>query len=197
MSNESFIKGEVKIVDNENKNLTLSKGKVNDLPKYWEKDYINRCIQKVENHRHKMFIQFLWMTGVRVTEAINIKKQDINLQNYTVTIIWQKSKKAKHRNIPLHPNLKNMLDYFVAGLNQADRLFPFSRQRAFQITEKHLGGSPHCLRHSFAVNWLRCDGRLEILSQILGHSDIKITMEYLKIVPMDQGKELMKIDFGG
>jgi len=52
------------------------------------------------------------------------------------------------------------------------------------------------LRHSFAVNWLRCGGEIDVLHRILGHSKIQTTMEYLKIVPRDQGKALMGIDFG-
>ena len=195
MEIQPYINKGSEIVEIENKSLTLSKGNVNDLPKYWEKDFINRVLNSIENLRHKVLAKFLWMTGCRVTEAINITKGDIDFKNYTVTIRWQKSKKGNSRNIPLHPELKNILEIYTAKLNQADRLFPISRQRAYTIIKNHFSGSPHQLRHSFAVNWLRCDGRLETLSQILGHSDIKITMIYLRIVPMDQGRELLKIDF--
>jgi hypothetical protein len=47
----------------------------------------------------------------------------------------------------------------------------------------------------FAVNWLRHQGDIYVLSRYMGHSRIQNTMEYLKIVPMDQGRELMKITF--
>ena len=63
------------------------------------------------------------------------------------------------------------------------------------IKYKAFDDSPHRFRNSFAVHWLRCGGRLEVLSQMLGHSDIKTTMIYLKIVPVDQGKELLKVRF--
>lgn len=56
-------------------------------------------------------------------------------------------------------------------------------------------GHPHQFRHSFAVNWLRNNGDIIILHRILGHTKIQTTMEYLKIVPTDQGKELLKINF--
>jgi len=58
-----------------------------------------------------------------------------------------------------------------------------------------MNGHPHQFRHSFAVNWLRCGGELVVLSRMLGHSNIQSTMEYLKIVPLDVGKELLKIQF--
>lgn len=95
----------------------------------------------------------------------------------------------------MHPILKDVLELYVALLKADDLVFPISRQRAFQITIQHLGGSPHKLRHSFAVNWLRCKGDIVMLSRVMGHSNINTTMEYLKIVPIDQGKELIKIQF--
>lgn len=70
-----------------------------------------------------------------------------------------------------------------------------TRQRAWQLTQKYLGGHPHQLRHSFAVNWLRSGGEIVVLHRMLGHSKVQTTMEYLKIVPTDQGKELLKIQF--
>jgi site-specific recombinase XerD len=48
---------------------------------------------------------------------------------------------------------------------------------------------------AFAVNWLRSDGDVVTLHRILGHANIQTTMIYLRIVPLDQGRELMKIRF--
>jgi len=189
-----FINKDIEVVDNQNKNLTSSMENVNSI-KYWNKEYINKTIANIKNHKHKMFLQFLWMTGCRVSEAINIKKRDLNLNDYVVKIKWQKSKKNKERNIPLHPNLNSMLDFYSASFNLDDFLFPFSRQRAFQIVKKYFNGNPHMFRHSFAVNWIKEKGDIVILSRILGHSDIKVTMVYLNIVPRDQGEEMLKINF--
>ena len=80
-------------------------------------------------------------------------------------------------------------------MKSEDIVFPISRQRAWKISRRYLGGSPHTVRHSFAVNWLRHGGDIVILKNILGHSKIETTMEYLKIVPIDQGKELLKVRF--
>ena len=95
----------------------------------------------------------------------------------------------------MHPLLKDVLNLYVVNMKANDLVFPICRQRAFQITKKYLQGSPHQLRHSFSVNWLKCGGDIVILSRMLGHSKIQTTMEYLKIVPLDQGKELIKIKF--
>jgi integrase/recombinase XerD len=142
-----------------------------------------------------MLITFLWFTGLRITEALSITKKNIDFTNYMITAKWLKSRKYKERVIPIHPRIRELLLLYTATMNLEDSLFPFSRQYAWKLTKKYLGGSPHKLRHSFAVNWLRNDGDIVTLHRILGHSKIQTTMEYLKIVPIDQAKELNKISF--
>lgn len=166
-----------------------------DLRKYWDRDYINSKIDLITNPEHRMLIQFLWLSGVRISEAITLNKRSIDFMNYVMTVRWLKSRKWNERVLPMHPKLKDILQVYTASMKSDDYVFPISRQRAWQLTKKYLGGSPHQLRHSFAVNWLRCDGDLVILHRVLGHSKIQTTMEYLKIVPIDQGKELLKIQF--
>jgi len=191
--NNSFIKEGKDLQEEESKNITNSIENVDK--KYWDKDHIDRCISGIKNKKHKMLLQLMWMTGVRVSEAVSIKKRDIDFDNYTIQIKWQKSKKGRTRNIPLHPQLKEILDYYCGNMNQEDYLFEMGRNRAFILAKKYLGGNPHKLRHSFAVHWLRSGNRLETLSRVLGHSDIKTTMQYLQIVPQDQGKEMLNMDF--
>jgi integrase/recombinase XerD len=166
-----------------------------DIRKYWDREYINLRINTIDNLCHKMLIQFLWRSGVRITEAISLVKKNIDFDNYMMTVKWLKSRKYHHRVLPMHPELRNMMQIYTATMKADERVFPMSRQRAWQVTKKYLEGHPHQLRHSFAVNWLRCGGDIVILYKILGHAKIQTTMEYLKIVPMDQGKELMKIIF--
>jgi integrase len=166
-----------------------------ELPKYWERDYVHECINKILNPMHRMLMTFLWMSGVRISEAIGLRKQDIDFNNYTMTVRWLKNRKYKYRIVPLHPNLRELLIVYTATMKAEDRVFPITRQRAWQLTRKFFDGHPHQMRHSFAVNWLRCNGDIIILHRILGHSKVQTTMEYLKIVPIDQGKELIKITF--
>jgi len=176
--------------------LTKTTEKVKkDFPKYWKRELINSKLELIKNPQHQMLLRFLWMSGVRITEAVSLRKQDIDFQSYVMTCRWLKSRKYKFRNVPLHPHLKPLLQLYTSTLKAEDRVFPITRQRAWQLTKKYLDGHPHQLRHSFAVNWLRSDGDLIILHRILGHSKIQTTMEYLKIVPIDQGKELLKIQF--
>ena len=179
------------------RDLTNSYQSVNkkDLPKYIDAEVIKERLEQVTNNNDRMLIIFLWMTGCRISEALGVLKKDIDLQNNTIQLRWLKSRKYNYRNIPMHPQLKQLLSFYLAPIKADDRVFPFTRQRAFQITQKWLGASPHKLRHSFAVHYLRSGGELFDLHLLLGHSKIQTTMEYTKIVPKDLAKELNKVVF--
>lgn len=194
---EQYIKERVTdlVLDQKNITSSIEKDNSHNMRKYMSRDYINECLSKMPSGQNRVLCVFLWKTGVRISEAINVRKQDIDFENYIIKIKWLKNRKYKERHLPMHPSLFDILHYYVSSLNLADKLFPISRQRAERITKRWFKYSPHAFRHSFAVNWLRCDGDLIILSRYLGHARIKETMEYLKIVPIDQGKELIKIQF--
>ena len=163
--------------------------------KYWEREYINSRIDSIKNTKHKILFMLLWRTGCRVSEALGLRKRDIDLENYTLTIRWLKSRKAYSRNIPIQAELRTILSVYLSNMLAENRLFDFTRQRADQLARKYFAGSCHKFRHSFAVNWLRQGGDLYLLSKMLGHSSIKVTEVYLQIVPAEVGKELQKIQF--
>lgn len=187
--------GELEVLPKE-KNLTLSIEQVK-MParKYMTPDVIRERLDAMPAGPARMLCTFLWKTGVRISEALTVTKRDVDCRNMVIRIRWLKSRKYQERNIPMHPSLKEQLAFYIAPMNLEDRLFPISRQRAHQITKQWFDKSPHVFRHSFAVNWIRCGSDLVILSRYLGHARVQETMEYLKIVPVDQGKELLKIRF--
>jgi integrase len=166
-----------------------------ELRKYWDNVELTSMIDVISNPEHRMLIQFLWMSALRISEAVSLSKADLDFKNYTIKAKWLKNRKHFERIVPMHPKLRDLLMLFTAAKNNPDKIFPISRQRAWQLCQKYLNGHPHQLRHSFAVHWLRSGGDIVTLHRILGHSKIQTTMEYLKIVPVDQGKELLKIQF--
>ena len=186
---------EIIVLDRQDLTIHTESVKKLDIRKYWDKNKIVSMINDINNPMHQMMFRFLWMSGVRITEAIELTKGNIDFDNYIMTLRWLKSRKYNQRNVPIHPNLKTLLQLYTGSMKSDEKVFPMSRQRAWQLSKKYLGGHPHQIRHSFAVNWLRCGGDIVNLHRILGHSKIQTTMEYLKIVPIDQGKELLKIQF--
>lgn len=196
MSDTRYISaGELEVLPAE-KNLTITQENVK-MParKYMTPDIIRDKMDSMPAGPARMLCTFLWKTGVRISEALCVTKRDVDCRNAVIRIRWLKSRKYVERNIPMHPSLKEQLAFYIAPLNLEEKLFPFSRQRAHQITTQWFQKSPHVFRHSFAVNWIRCGGDLAILSRYMGHARVQETMEYLKIVPVDQGKELLKVQF--
>jgi integrase/recombinase XerD len=171
-----------------------------DLPEYWERDFINERINQIKNPGHRMFFITLWYTGMRVSEASGpegFQRKDLDFQNYTLTLRWLKNRKWNKRIIPIRPELRDMLQIYTASMKAEDRVFPFGRVRAFQLSRKYFGpdAHPHKFRHSFGVNWKRGGGRTSDLQRYLGHDDIRTTLIYEALCPVDLGKELIKIQF--
>lgn len=169
-----------------------------DLRQYFSKAEVNDILLQMPAGRDKMIVQVLWMTGIRVTELISIKKQDIDFLNSRMVVRYLKSRRWKERVIPIHRQLKDILQLYTAGMNGPDKVFPITRQWAHKITHKYCKSGPHKLRHSFAVNFLEQSSSpkaLVVLQRLLGHRHINTTMEYLRIVPNDMAIELEKVMF--
>jgi len=136
------------------------------------------------DYRDYAFILFLYATGARVSEAIDVKKSDINGE-------WLKIRNAKgdkQRVVPIAPMALNAIEEY---LNKREKKSDFiwinykgerlSRVSAFKITKKYLGVSPHVLRHSFATSLVLGGADLRVVQELLGHSSIITTQIYTHI----------------
>lgn len=189
----------VEIIEAQKKNLSIPIRNLKsvDTKKYLDAEYINYVLNhKIKKLRDRIFIKFLFMTGVRISEAVSVKKQDIYFEDDIIKIKWLKNKRKKEeRTIPLHKDLREILLIYTSPMNKQDKLFDFSDTRGYQITQKYLGTNPHTLRHSFAVHFLKNGGRITDLKELLGHSNLNTTMEYASISQRDLKKEVDKIEF--
>ena len=182
-----------------NKNLTKYIGNVKyEQISYFTKDEMNDRLSKLPPNQYSMLFQFLWRTGVRVTEAVSVRKRDLDFDNLEIRIRWLKNRKFETRIIPMHSTLRLPLHTFTAKILSDDRLFSFTRQYVDQLCKKYGFEHAHKLRHSFAVNFLRQSNNptaFVILQHLLGHSNIQTTMVYLQVVPMEQKEALEKVRF--
>jgi integrase/recombinase XerD len=188
----------------EEKNLTKGFENVKkEQLKYLSRDEIHKVLDQVTGSKEKLLFLFMWYTGCRVTEVIGVRKRDIDFKNKEITIRWLKNRKYLYRTMPIHSQIKQLLELSTTAIGLDTLVFPYSRQRVWQIFKKHQFGKfnwihPHTFRHSFAVNYLRqadSANDLVILRKLMGHSSILTTMKYLDIVPRDQAKQLAKIEF--
>jgi len=170
---------------------------VKQLPKYISKEEIMNILDKAKKDRYRNYVLLLtlWRTGMRNSDIVNLKKQDIQDN----TIIVRQGKGKKDRVIPLESELGNLLGLFVDRLKPRDKLFPISQRQVRNIVYKYspdeLDVHPHTFRHSFAVHCLKSGMNIRTLQRILGHTSLTTTQVYLDLVGKDIVDDFEKVDW--
>ena len=183
----------LKFLDNENLAKQIKAPKVDKrLPKFITYDELNKLLENAENYRDKLVIKFLFYTGVRVSELIKIKKNDIIFEEGFVKVY---GKGGKERIVPIPKELLNELKNYINKIN-TENIFPLSSRQVERIIKniaKNAGISkkvtPHVLRHSLATTLLSKGVDIRYIQEILGHSSLNITQIYTHVVP-NQLKEI-------
>ncbi len=165
--------------------------KNNTIPDILTIEEIKRLIEATSNIKHKLIIKILYGCGLRVSEIVNLRKEDINFAEELIHIRLAKGKKDRFVKIPnsIRGELKS---YSLLG--DSEILFSSSRggkltkdtiQKIIKSSAKKAGIEkrvyPHLLRHSFATHLLERGTDLRIIQKLLGHSDIKTTQIYTQI----------------
>ncbi len=149
--------------------------------------------------RDKAMLELLYATGIKVTELVELKISDLNLQ---VGMLHINADKKSERIIPIYPRaLKSIKNYLVGarsivvGENDTEHLFtnmngqPMTRQGFWKIIKQYASAAkidkditPHTLRHSFAAHLLENGAQLSDVQELLGHSDISSTQVYAQLM---------------
>lgn len=161
------------------------------LPLILTQDELKQMIQKTGNIKHRLILKTLYGCGLRVSEVIAIKKEDVLFDEGIMHIRLAKGKKDRFVRLP--ESLKNELKSYCV-INQDELLFPSQRggklttatiQAIVEQAAKRANITkevyPHLLRHSFATHLLEQGTDLRIIQKLLGHSDIKTTQIYTQI----------------
>lgn len=146
--------------------------------------------------RDYVMLELLYSSGLRVSELVSIKLEDINLEAGFLRIL---GKGSKERVVPINVRAIERLKIYInqqrpellknkrsSYLFVTKRGRPMTRQRFWQTT-KVLGRrfgielSPHVIRHSFATHLLEGGADLRSVQKMLGHSDISTTQIYTKV----------------
>lgn len=161
------------------------------LPEILTIQEIKKLIEVTNNPKHRLIIKMLYGTGLRVSEIVSLKKEDLNFEENLIKINLAKGKKDRFVKIPT--SIENELKSYC-NLNNLNILFPSNRggkltkntiQKIVQNSAKKSGIKkrvyPHLLRHSFATHLFEQGTDLRLIQKLLGHSDIKTTQIYTQI----------------
>ena len=153
----------------------------------------------------KCLIEILYSTGLRVSELINLKIQDIDLNKRTLVVF---GKGGKERNAYFTTKTaKSIIDWINYGSNQEKYLFPshsvsghITRDSVNKILTEissELGFSknqltPHKLRHAFATHMLNKGADIRVIQQLLGHANVSTTEIYTHILDSETIETVLK-----
>ncbi len=147
----------------------------------------SECFHHRDTPQFRTMAALLANTGLRLGEACAIRKADVNFEKLEVKVM---GKGRKQRLVPISPYVARVLKAWVERDGHSPWLFPAANpkgyldERSFDKTFKRQCRrcgvkpfSPHALRHYFATHSLRNGARLEVVSRILGHSSVAVTVD--------------------
>lgn len=144
--------------------------------------------------RNRTIIEMFYNTGIRLSELIGIKNNDVDLYNNTIKVL---GKRQKERIIPIHSSFAKSLKQYVEFKNKEFNIFEndyfFITDKGKQLYEKFVyrvvnkylkivttieKKSPHILRHTFATHMLNHGADLNAIKELLGHANLSATQVY-------------------
>jgi integrase/recombinase XerC len=144
--------------------------------------------------RDKLIVDLFYTTGIRRTELIHLKIQNIDLFNNTIKVL---GKRNKERIIPILPIVADQiklyltersqlqsikdLDYFfllLKGVKLNDSFVYRIINYYFSNVSEKVKKSPHILRHTFATHLLNNGADINSVKELLGHSSLASTQVY-------------------
>ena len=162
-----------------------------------EELFLQPNLEKDEGIRDRAMLEMMYSSGMRVSELLNLKLKQVNVDLGVLKII---GKGNKERHVPIGDFAKDYLyDYLVKVRGKHDKkksqfVFlnregnPLSRQYFWRKIKEYaksagiiVNVTPHTLRHSFATHLLESGASLRMVQEILGHSNITTTQIYTHV----------------
>lgn len=167
--------------------------KAKKLPIVLNKNEVKLLIKNIKNKKHKFIISISYSAGLRVSDVINLRVWDFDIENLTIHIKWWKW--TKDRITIFWESLKK--DIIKLSVMKTWKDLLIESERWWKLTTRSLQkifnnalkkswikkeASFHSLRHSFATHLLENWTDIRYIQELLGHSSIKTTQIYTKVM---------------
>lgn len=157
------------------------------LPQVIDHNHIIAQLSTIKNIKHRSILTLTYSVGLRVSEIINLKIEDIDSKRMLIHI--KNAKGKKDRIVPLSQNVLELLREYYKNFNPKVYLFngqnsnKYSIQSCQKIYKKYIDvdSSIHTLRHSSFTNLLESGTDLRIIQKLAGHSSSKTTEIYTHV----------------
>jgi integrase/recombinase XerD len=168
--------------------------KESKLPSVLSEEEIIAVFQKIPNLKYHTILLTCYGSGLRISEALNLRISDIDSKNMQIRITQGKHRKDRY-SILSQTNLQQLRFYWSKYRPKGEYLFPShlsdnpipaqNIQLAFKKAVMESGiqksASIHCLRHSFSTHMLENGTDLRTIQELLGHKNISTTCRYLHL----------------
>ena len=148
----------------------------------------------LEGHRDRLILELFYATGIRLSELIQLKENQINLHARTIKVL---GKRNKERVIPFPASIVKLIEEYKKVRNREITLSdhgylfvtnnggPCYPMMVYRIVNKYLREnttsekkSPHVLRHTYATHLLNKGAEINAVKDLLGHSSLAATQVY-------------------
>jgi site-specific recombinase XerD len=164
------------------------------IPEILSPEEIEKLLNCTMNLKHRAMLAVLYGAGLRRAEVRSLKISDIDSKRMVIHI--RSGKGQLPRQVPLSPNLLELLRVYWRWRKPTDWLFPSARYPDRRIDYSGIFGivedatkraglkrrvTPHLLRHSYASHMVDAGTDLRTNQPLLGHGDLQTTARYLHV----------------
>ncbi len=162
------------------------------LPKVLSMEEVAKILDTTNNIKHKAILSTIYGCGLRISECINLRIEDIDSSNMRV---WVRNGKGKKDRITLlSPSLLEQLRAYYKLYRPKEWLFEGANRKQYSVSSirqvfnrskkksgVHIPATVHSLRHSFATHLLDSGTNLRYIQKLLGHNSSKTTEIYTHV----------------
>ncbi|MBN1524613.1 MAG: tyrosine-type recombinase/integrase [Spirochaetales bacterium] len=162
------------------------------LPAVLNRDEIIKILDQIKNNKHYCMIGLMYAGGLRVSEVVKLRIQDLLPEQLQLYV--RRSKGHKDRISLLSDKLLSGLDHIIKNRAGKELLFLTQQNKKYTVRtiqaifEKAMKKSGiqkkatcHTLRHSFATHLIESGTNVKAVKNLLGHKSVKTTMVYIHL----------------